>query len=74
MNIELLKAKIQEINVPITTIADKMGVSRQTLYLKLQGKRCFKMSEANKISDILRLTNAERTTIFLSEEVDKTIN
>lgn len=70
MNLEALNGKIQEINIPITTIADKIGVSRRTLYLKLQGKRQFRMSEANKISDILRLTKEEKISIFLDEEVD----
>ena len=72
MNTELLKAKIEEIHIPLSSIAEKMGVSRNTLYLKLSGKRPLKMSEANKISEILRLTNRERTDIFLAEEDDKT--
>ncbi len=64
MNLVLLNEKIQEISIPKTVIADKMGISTQSLYLKLSGKRVFKTTEANKISDILRLTNAERTSIF----------
>lgn len=67
MNLVLLNEKIQEISIPKTVIADKMGISTQSLYLKLSGKRVFKTTEANKISDILRLTNAERTSIFFDE-------
>jgi hypothetical protein len=67
MNLVLLNEKIQEISIPKTVIADKMGISTQSLYLKLSGKRVFKTTEANKISDILRLTNAERTSIFFEE-------
>lgn len=67
MNLILLNEKIQEISIPKTVIADKMGISTQSLYLKLSGKRVFKTTEANKISDILRLTNAERTSIFFEE-------
>ena len=67
MNLVLLNEKIQEISIPKTVIADKMGISTQSLYLKLSGKRVFKTTEANKIRDILRLTNAERTSIFFEE-------
>lgn len=67
MNLVLLNEKIQEISIPKTVIADKMGISTQSLYLKLSGKRVFKTTEANKISDILRLTNVERTSIFFEE-------
>ncbi|MBP5379692.1 MAG: toxin-antitoxin system, antitoxin component, Xre family protein [Ruminococcus sp.] len=74
MNLELLKDKIEEINIPITTIANKMGISRQSLNLKLKGSRRFKMSEANSISEILRLTNRERTSIFFGAEDDKNVN
>ena len=74
MDLLLLKDKIKEINIPLSTIAEKMGISRQSLYLKLSGKRVFKMSEANNISEILRLTNSERTDIFFNGKVDKTIN
>ena len=74
MNLLLLKDKIKEINVPLSTIAEKMGISRQTLYLKLSGERYFKMSEANAISDILRLTNRERNDIFFGDDVDKNVH
>ena len=67
MNLVLLNEKIQEISIPKTVIADKMGISTQSLYLKLSGKRVFKTTEANKIRDILRLTNAERTSIFFED-------
>ena len=70
MNLKLLNEKIDEISIPVSTIALKMGISRQMLYSKLNGERAFKMSEANKISEILRLTNRERTDIFFEASVD----
>ena len=74
MNLELLTKKIDEIGIPIAVIADKMGLSRQSLYLKLKGLREFKASEMNVISDILRLTNAERSLIFFNVKVGKNAN
>ena len=64
MNLKLLNEKIEDIQLPLSTIAEKIGVSRQSLNLKLAGKRRFKASEANNISDILNLTTNERNRIF----------
>lgn len=74
LNLKLLNDKIKEINIPLSTLSEKMGISRQTLYLKLTGKRRLKMSEANNLSEILRLTNSERTSIFFDSEVDTFTN
>lgn len=67
MNLELLNEKIQEISIPKTIIAERIGISTQSLYLKLTGKRDFKMSEAKKLGEVLRLTNAEKSSIFFEE-------
>lgn len=74
MNLKLLNDKIEEINIPVSTIAEKMGVSRRTLYLKLSGKRGFKVTEANNLCDILRLTYDEKMIIFFEKEVNKSVN
>ena len=71
MNLKYLNNKIDEINIPITTIAEKMGLSRQSLYLKLNGLREFKASEMIKICDILRLTSEEKNFIFLQIRLTK---
>lgn len=67
MNLALLNEKIQEISIPKTVIAERIGISTQSLYLKLTGKRDFKMSEAKKLGEVLRLTNAEKSSIFFEE-------
>lgn len=64
MDLILLNSKIDEIKIPITAIAEKMGISRQTFYLKMNGQREFKDSEIEKICDILRLTDEEKSSIF----------
>lgn len=74
MNLKLLNDKIEEINIPATTIAERMGVSRRTLYLKLSGKRTFKVTEANKISEILNLSYHDKMKIFFEKEVNITVN
>ena len=74
MNLKYLNNKIDEINIPITTIAEKMGLSRQSLYLKLNGLREFKASEMIKICDILRLTSEEKNFIFFADKVDNIDN
>lgn len=74
MDLILLNSKIDEIKIPITTIAEKMGISRQTFYLKMSGQREFKASEIEKICDILRLTDEEKSSIFFADRVDKSDN
>lgn len=74
MDLMLLNSKIDEIKIPITTIAEKMGISRQTFYLKMSGQREFKASEIEKICDILRLTDEEKSSIFFADRVDKSDN
>ena len=74
MDLKNLNNKIDEINIPITTIAEKIGISRQSLYLKLSGLHDFKVSEINSLCDILRLTNEEKSLIFFTDKVDKSDN
>ena len=74
MNLEMLNEKIDEIGIPVTTIADKIGISRQSLYLKMNGEREFKTSEVTKLCDILRLTDTEKSRIFFADRVDKNGN
>lgn len=74
MNLEYLNNRIDEIKIPITTIAERMGISRQSLYLKIKGEREFKASEVSKLCDILRLTDEEKTLVFFADKVDNTVN
>ena len=53
-------------------LAEKMGVSRQSLYLKIKGVRDFKASEMYCISDILRLTDDEKALIFFGCKLPNT--
>ena len=74
MNIERLISKIDEINIPISSIAEKLGISRQAFYNRINGKCEFKISEVEKVCEILRLTSDERSNIFFDDRVDKNDN
>lgn len=73
MNLAYLNNRIAVSRVPITAIAEGMGLSRQSLYNKMNGKRDFKISEVNRICEILRLTDEEKNNIFFEDEVDKSV-
>lgn len=74
MDLNYLNGRITLSRIPIVAIAEKMGISRQSLYMKMKGEREFKTSEVTSLCDILRLTDEERTLVFFAEEVDKTVN
>lgn len=65
-NIELLKEKISDSGIPMTTIARKSGIVRETLYNRLNGIGDFTTSEVVGLSNTLRLTKTEREQIFFS--------
>lgn len=71
MNLEYLNDRIALSRIPITAIADGLGLSRQSLYLKMKGEREFKISEVTKLCDLLRLTEEEKTLVFFADKVDK---
>lgn len=73
MNLEYLNDRITVSRIPITAIAEGLGLSRQSLYLKMKGERDFKTSEVSKLCEILRLTDEEKMLIFFAEKVDKSV-
>lgn len=74
MNLEYLNGRIKMSGISIVALASKMGISRQSLYLKMNGDRDFKTSEVTNLCDILRLTEEERTLVFFADKVDKPVN
>lgn len=73
MNLEYLNDRIAVSRIPITAIAEGLGLSRQSLYLKMKGERDFKTSEVSKLCEILRLTDEEKMLIFFADKVDKSV-
>lgn len=74
MNLEYLNDRITLSRIPITAIAEGLGLSRQSLYLKMRGEREFKTSEVTKLCEILRLTEEEKMLVFFADKVDKNGN
>lgn len=55
-------------------VADKIGINRSTFYRKMNGKvKGFSIEEAQKIADVVPLTNEEAVEIFFGEKVAKTL-
>lgn len=50
----------------MTFIADTIGISRHSLYSKIENDTEFKASEIVKIAEVLRLSDAERDAIFFA--------
>lgn len=67
IELNLLNKKIKDSGMTMVAIAEKSGMSRETLYNKLSGNSDFKASEIMGISETLRLSNAERDEIFFYE-------
>lgn len=55
-------------------IAEQLGISRQGLDNKLNGKTEFKSSEIKTLSRLFNLTSAERDSIFFNDYVDEYAN
>ena len=65
MNNGLLKEVIQDRGIKVSALADKMGISRQSLHMKLNGKRSFDQGEIMALKINLRLSDEEFMSIFL---------
>lgn len=70
VNIALLKNTIEDRGMAIVKLSEKTGIDRATLYNRFNGKGEFTASEIVSITDALRLTNSERDSIFLLENVN----
>ncbi len=66
VNIDYLKEKIDSSGMTITAIARKSGILRETLYNRMSGKGDFTASEIVSLTNVLKLTKAERDKIFLN--------
>lgn len=71
MNSILLEQKIIESKLSKKVIAKKIGITRQSLYNKINGKREFNSSEIKKLCEIIDLSSKEKDDIFFADYVDK---
>ena len=71
MNNELLREVIKDSGVKVTALADKIGISRQSLTMKLNGERSFDQGEIMAIKTNLHLTDEQFMQIFFNDDVDR---
>lgn len=71
MNNELLREVIKDSGVKITALADKIGISRQSLTMKINGERSFDQGEIMAIKTNLHLTDEQFMQIFFYDDVDR---
>lgn len=61
-----LRNYIDDKGVKLGYVANVLGITSNTLRLKLNNETEFKVSEADKLSSLLRLTRDERDACFFS--------
>lgn len=66
VKLDVLKARIRTSGLKTQSVAEKLGMSRASLWKKLSGRVEFKVSEIAGLSKVLDLTNEERDYIFFS--------
>ena len=71
MNSDLLKEVIRDRGIKITSLADKIGISRQSLSLKLNGEREFTQGEILAIKHTLYLSDEEFIRVFFGSDVEQ---
>jgi len=63
----LLKKIIDDSGLPMTIIAAKTGIKRETLYNRLKGVGEFTASEMVGLCDVLHLNKTDRERIFFAK-------
>lgn len=72
VDIVLLNEEIKEIGIPYSTLAEKCGVSRQTLSNWLNNPRLISAEHAKILADALRITEPDKLLrIFFASDVEK---
>ena len=71
MNNDLLKEVIQDNGVKVSVLADKIGISRQSLYMKLNGERAFDQGEIMALKTNLHLSDDQFMEIFFNDVVEE---
>lgn len=66
MNIKDLNAEIARQDLSVPKLADKLGVSKKTLYSRFKGETSFKQDEIYEISKVLKLNKDKIFKIFFT--------
>ena len=59
-----LKGKMREKGITYTTLGKEIGKTERTIYNKINGKTQWRVTEIDKIIEILQLTFTEASEIF----------
>lgn len=70
MNTKEFRVALVRAEISQNELADRIGISRQSLSQKTNGKRDFKLSEIRKISEVLDLSSDDVNVIFFGNEVN----
>ncbi len=68
LDVQKLKGKIVEKGKSVESVSAELGINPATFYRKLKNNS-FEINEADKLVDILALTNEEAIAIFFSHFV-----
>lgn len=72
VNVELLKAEIEDVGITKLKLAEKCRMSRQTLDNKLDNPKTITADDAYMLATALRITDVSRLmSIFFTDEVEK---
>ena len=66
LNVQLLDDKIEQSGFKVGHLVDTLGLSRQGFDKKRKGKTPFRKSEIDVLSDLLGLTESEKSQIFFT--------
>lgn len=64
MNMDLLKTEIEKSGMPMTTLSERSGVPRATIYYRLEHPETWKVNEMLGVSKALKLTRSQQVAIF----------
>ncbi len=70
VNLEKLRARIDNSGMTMVAVAKQTGITRETLYNRLSRKGEFTASEIAALTDVLKLTKKEREEIFFAKYVN----
>lgn len=66
-NTALLQDAISKAGVTVTWLARELGITREGLYNKINGKTEFKASEVAAMARLLHLNQSQREQIFFAQ-------
>ena len=71
MNNDLLTEVIKDRCIKVSALADKMGITRQSLHQKLKGEREFGQGEILTLKNVLHLSDDQFMQIFFDDDVEE---